>query len=64
MNSIRTDASGWQIGCWKLAKAKKRFEVHGFQPKHLWFLEEIRSAYGYRLMAYPNKIVFSPSRSI
>jgi hypothetical protein len=63
MKSVRVDKPHWQIACWKLALAKKSFEVVGFSDRHQPFSDHLCSAFGYEVKRGLKKSVFSPPAS-
>jgi hypothetical protein len=63
MKPIRADEPGWQVACWKLALAKKRFEVDGLSDHHQPFSIHLCSSLGYEIKRGAKKSVFVPLAS-
>jgi hypothetical protein len=60
MKPVRVDKAGWQIACWKLAQAKKRFEVEGFNDRHQRFGFHLCASFGYEIKRGKRKSIFVP----
>jgi hypothetical protein len=60
MKPIRADEPGWQVACWKLALAKKRFEVDGLSDHHQSFSIHLCASLGYELKRGAKRSIFIP----
>jgi hypothetical protein len=60
MKPVRVDKAGWQIACWKLAQARKRFEVEGFNERHQRFGLYLCATFPYEIKRGEKKCVFEP----
>ncbi len=61
MKSITANVPGWQLECWRLAKAREDFAVEGFSDKNQLFFAELCSAYHYKMAMHSGQLLFTPS---
>lgn len=60
IKTVKTDTAGWQLECWKLAQARKQFELDGFAEQHDSFCKELCEGYGYKTRKVEKKMIFIP----